>query len=239
MKGVILAGGTGSRLAPLTKVTNKHLLPIYDRPMIYYPIQKLKEMGVSSILLVSGRGHAGHFLELLGSGSEFGVNISYEVQEEAGGIAQALYLARDFIGDEKFVTMLGDNVFEDNLKSAKEDFEKSDLLAHVFLKQVENPQSYGVPRFLENRIVEILEKPLNPPSKFAITGCYFYTPQVFDIIQTLNPSPRGEVEITSVNDYYVKEGTLSHTVLNGFWGDCGESIDGMMSVSNHIKTLFH
>jgi len=239
MKGVILAGGTGSRLSPLTKVTNKHLLPIYDRPMIYYPLEKMKEMGITSVLLVSGRRHAGHFLELLGGGNEFGLNISYEVQENAGGIAEALYLARDFVGDEKFVTMLGDNIFEDNLNTAKEAFEKSDAMAHVLLKHVENPQSYGVPRFMDNKIVEIIEKPANPPSEFAITGCYFYTPKVFDFIKTLEPSARGEIEITGVNDYYVKQGVLTYSILDGFWGDAGESIDSMMSVSNHIKNHFH
>ncbi|OGJ43765.1 spore coat protein [Candidatus Peregrinibacteria bacterium RIFCSPLOWO2_02_FULL_48_14] len=235
MKGVILAGGTGSRLAPLTKVTNKHLLPIYDRPMIFYPLLKLKEMGITSVLLVSGRGHAGHFLELLGGGSEFGVSISYEVQEEAGGIAQALGLARDFVGNQKFVVMLGDNVYEDNLAEAVQRFESGDSEAHIFLKAMAHPESYGVPRFEGEKIVEILEKPKVPPSPYAVTGCYMYSPDVFEVIQGVEPSARGELEISSVNDHYVKKNTLTHTLLEGFWGDCGESIDGMMQVARFIQ----
>ncbi len=235
MKGVILAGGTGSRLAPLTKVTNKHLLPIYNKPMIYYPILKLKEMGVTSILLVSGKGHAGHFLELLGAGTEFGISLAYEVQEEAGGIAQALNLARDFVGQEKFVVMLGDNIFQDSLAESAKSFEAGNEEAHIFLKEVERPQSYGVPRLENGKITEIVEKPSTPPSPYAVTGCYLYTPGVFEVIRTIKPSARGELEITDVNDYYVKKGSMGHTVLASFWGDCGESIDHMMSVARHIQ----
>ena len=238
MKGVILAGGTGSRLSPLTKVTNKHLLPIYKKPMIYYPLEKLKQMGVDSILLVSGRGHAGHFLELLGGGAELGMKLYYEVQEEAGGIAQALALAEDFVGEDKFVVMLGDNVFEDDLSAPAAAFETSDEEAHIFLKEVDAPQSYGVPRFEGDRIVEIQEKPKNPPSPFAVTGAYFYGPGVFDVIRGIQASPRGELEISDVNDHYVKSGTMGHTILNQFWGDCGESIDGMMAVANYVQTHF-
>jgi len=234
MKGVILAGGTGTRLLPLTRVTNKHLLPIYDRPMIYYPIEKLKEMGVTSILLVSGRAHIGDFLDLLGGGKELSVQISYEVQEEAGGIAQALALARNFVGQDNMVVLLGDK--------------NGTAKAHVLLKEVANPKSYGVPRFDgspescndgSGKIVEIIEKPAEPPSSYAVTGCYFYTPEVFDIISLLKPSKRGELEITDVNHYYVGEGSLTHSVLSRFWGDCGESIDGMLAVSNYIKQNFH
>jgi glucose-1-phosphate thymidylyltransferase len=238
MKGVILAGGTGSRLSPLTKVTNKHLLPIYKKPMIYYPLEKLKQMGVDSVLLVSGRGHAGHFLELLGGGAEMGVKLFYEVQEEAGGIAQALALAEDFVGEDKFVVMLGDNVFEDDLSGSAAAFEASGDEAHIFLKTVENPQSYGVPRFEGERIVEIQEKPKNPPSDYAVTGCYFYSAGVFEVIRQIKPSARGELEISDVNDHYVKAGKMGHTVLSKFWGDCGESIDGMMTVANYVQTHF-
>lgn len=238
MKGVILAGGTGSRLAPLTKVTNKHLLPIYDRPMIYYSIEKLKQMEVDSILLISGRGHAGHFLELLGGGAEFGVKLFYEVQEEAGGIAQALSLAEDFVGNEKFVVMLGDNIFEDDLKAAARAFEAGNEGAHIFLKSVDAPQSYGVPRFENDRIVEILEKPQTPPSSYAVTGAYLFNPDVFQVIRSIKPSARGELEITDVNDYYVKQGSMGYTMLSGFWGDCGESIDGMMAVSQYVQNHF-
>lgn len=238
MKGVLLAGGTGSRLSPLTKVTNKHLLPVYKQPMIYYPLQKMKEMGVDHVLLVSGRGHAGHFLELLGGGKEFGLRLAYEVQEEAGGIAQALSLAEGFIGDERFVVMLGDNIFEDNLEPAFAAFSSGTEDAHLFLSEVKRPQSYGVPRFEGSKIVEILEKPQTPPSSFAVTGCYLYSPGVFDLIRQLKPSARGELEISDVNDFYVKNGSLSHTVLNGYWGDCGESIDGLMDVARSIQNDF-
>lgn len=203
--------------------------------MIYYPLLKLKEMGVTSILLVSGKGHAGHFLELLGAGTEFGISIAYEVQEEAGGIAQALNLAKDFVGDEKFVVMLGDNIFEDSLLEAARNFESGNNEAHIFLKEVERPQSYGVPRLEGDKIVEILEKPATPPSPYAVTGCYLYTPEVFKVIQSIKPSARGELEITDVNDYYVKKGSMGHTILQHFWGDCGESIDHMMSVARHIQ----
>ncbi len=238
MKGVLLAGGTGSRLSPLTKVTNKHLLPVYKQPMIYYPLQKMKEMGVESVLLVSGRGHAGHFLELLGGGNEFGLRLAYEVQEEAGGIAQALSLAEDFVGDERFVVILGDNIFQDDLAEAVKDFENSENEAHVFLKGVNHPQSYGVPRFEGERIVEILEKPQVPPSELAVTGCYLYTPAVFDLIRQLKPSARGELEITDVNDHYVKQGKMGHSLLKGCWGDCGESIEGLMEVARQVQTKF-
>ena len=221
--------------------------------MIYYPIEKLKEMGVTSILLVSGRAHIGDFLDLLGGGKELGVQISYEVQEEAGGIAQALALARNFVGQDNMVVMLGDNVFEDDLRPAKEAFEtgcvNGTAKAHVLLKKVANPKSYGVPRFegsqdgsadtAGGKIVEIIEKPAEPPSSYAVTGCYFYTPEVFDIIGSLKPSARGELEITDVNHYYVRSGSLTYSVLEGFWGDRGESIDGMLSVSNYIKQNFH
>jgi glucose-1-phosphate thymidylyltransferase len=240
MKGIILAGGTGSRLSPLTKVTNKHLLPIYDRPMIYYPIMKLREMGITQILLVSGKGHAGHFLELLGSGSSLGVDLNYEVQEEAGGIAQAIGLAEDYIRDEKFVVMLGDNIYEDDLLPAVETFKTDDNLAHIFLKEVANPSSYGVAALSESgQVSEIIEKPENPPSSFAVTGCYLLTPHVFEIIRTLKPSGRGELEISHVNDKYVKDGVMGHTLLKGFWGDCGESIDHNMRVANHVYKNAH
>lgn len=195
----------------------------------------MKDMGIDDILLVTGRGHAGHFLELIGGGSGFGVRMAYEVQEEAGGIAQALSLAKDFVGDDKFAVILGDNVYEDNLSSAFAEFIKSDKKSHVFLKKMEKPDSYGVPRFEGEELVEILEKPENPPSPYAVTGCYFYTPDVFRVIETLKPSNRGELEISDVNDHYVKEREMGYTFLEGFWGDCGESIDGMLAVSNYLQ----
>lgn len=204
--------------------------------MIYYPILKLKDAGVDSILLISGRGHAGHFLELLGSGSELGVKLAYEVQEEAGGIAQALQLAKEFVGDQKFVVMLGDNVFMDDLNEAFKAFEQDSNDIHLFLKELSQPESYGVPVFEGDKIVQILEKPKPAPSPYAVTGCYLYTPEVFDIINQIKPSNRGELEISDVNDYYVRNGKVSYTILQDFWGDCGESVDAMMQVSNYIQT---
>lgn len=204
--------------------------------MVYYPLLKMKEIGIRSVLIVSGRGHAGHFLELLGSGAEFGMNIAYEVQEEAGGIAQALSLAEDFVGNEDVMVILGDNIFEDDLSGAVSNFLNSDKKAHVFLKEVGSPQSYGVPRFEGDKIVEILEKPQDPPSDFAVTGCYLYRTDVFDFIRTLAPSARGELEISDVNDHYVQNNQLSHTILSQFWGDCGESIDKLMEVANYVQS---
>lgn len=221
MKGIILAGGNGTRLAPLTKVTNKHLLPIYDKPMIYYPLEILKNAGLKNILIVSGRGHAGHFLNLLGSGKEFGLNISYEVQEEAGGIAQALGLAEDFADSERVAVILGDNVFEDDLSKAMRNFEKQECGAKVFLKQVHDPHRFGVAEMNNGKILSIEEKPKQPKSNFAVTGIYMYDGRVFDIVKTLKPSGRGELEITDVNNFYIKEGTMSYETLNGWWTDAG------------------
>lgn len=195
----------------------------------------MREMGITSVLIVTGRGHAGSFLELLGNGSEFGLSLSYEVQTEAGGIAQALALAENFIGNqEKFVVMLGDNIYENNLKDAFDAFLVSEEKGHVFLKEVVRPSSYGVPRFENGQIAEIIEKPSNPSSNYAVTGCYLYAREVFDFIKNLTPSARGELEISDVNDYYVKSGLMGYTVLDGFWGDCGESFEGMMDVSNYV-----
>ncbi len=218
MKGVILAGGTGSRLYPLTKITNKHLLPVYDKPMIYYPLQTLVDAGLDEIMIVSGRGHAGHFLELLGSGAEFGVHLTYEIQERAGGIAQALGLARDFADEENVAVILGDNIFQDSVRQAVQSFESG---AYVFLKEVPDANRFGVAEINGNRIVSIEEKPLLPKSNYAVTGLYLYDNDVFDIISTLKPSGRGELEITDVNNEYIKRGAMSYSVLAGFWSDAG------------------
>jgi glucose-1-phosphate thymidylyltransferase len=235
MKGIILAGGTGSRLFPLTKVTNKHLLPVYNKPMIYYPLFAMKEAGITNIMIVSGIGHAGSFLELLGSGAQFGLKISYEVQEKAGGIAQALSLTEDFANNEKIVVILGDNIFEDNLAEAVKDFRTQPRGAKVLLKSVPNPKSYGVAEFQDDKITKIIEKPQNPPSDLAVVGCYMYDPQVFDVIKGLTPSGRNELEITDVNNFYLEQGTLKHEILNGFWGDCGESFDSLMESGRLIQ----
>lgn len=236
MKGIILAGGTGSRLHPLTKVTNKHLLPVYNKPMIYYPLYSLKDAGINNVLIVSGKGHAGSFLELLGSGGEIGMKLSYEVQEEAGGIAQALGLAQNFANDEKVAVILGDNIIEDSIHSAVEQFKLQPRGAHIFLKEVKNPQSYGVAEVDSGEIKAIVEKPKNPKSNLAVTGCYMYDPQVFDVIKGLSPSQRNELEITDVNNFYLEQGTLKYDILQGFWGDCGESFDSLAEAARLVQT---
>lgn len=241
MKGVILAGGTGSRLYPLTKITNKHLLPVYNKPMVYYPLFTLKEAGITDVLIVSGKGHCGNFLELLGSGSRFGMHLSYEVQEEAGGIAQALGLAENFADGDKIMVILGDNILEDNLSKAVKDFEKQKNGAKIFLKSVKNPESYGVAeftvsgKFARDKIVRITEKPKHAKSNLAVIGCYMYDHNVFEIIKKLKPSKRNELEITDVNSAYLKKGALSCDLLSGFWGDCGESFDSLLETARMIK----
>ncbi len=231
MKGVILAGGTGSRLYPLTKVTNKHLLPVYDKPMICYPLEKLINAGIEEIMIVSGRGHVGHFLELLGSGSELGVSITYEIQEGAGGIAQALGLARRWAGTENVAVILGDNIFEDNFREDIESFERG---AKVFLKEVPDPQRFGVAEVNGSRILSIEEKPQAPKSNLAVTGLYLYDARVFEIIRTLRPSGRGELEITDVNNAYVRNGEMQYSVLSGFWSDAG-TFDSLMRASVMVQ----
>jgi glucose-1-phosphate thymidylyltransferase len=220
MKGVILAGGTGSRLFPCTKVTNKHLLPVYDKPMIYYPLQTLIDAGIRDILIVSGKGHAGHFLELLGSGQDFGVHFTYEIQKEAGGIAQALGLAKSFADEDSMAVILGDNIFEDNVKDAVRSFKSG---GHIFLKEVPDAKRFGVAEVEKStgKVLGIEEKPAAPKSNYAVTGLYIYDNTVFDIIRTLKPSRRGELEITDVNNEYLRQGNLKYSMLNGYWSDAG------------------
>ncbi len=229
MKGVICAGGTGSRLLPLTKITNKHLLPVYKKPMIYYPLQTLVDAGVRDILIISGPGHAGHFLNLLGSGKEFGARLSYTIQTEAGGIAQALSLAEDFVDDESVAVILGDNIYQD-----KFDFKNFKTGAKVFLKPVSDPQRFGVAEVKGDKITGIQEKPKQPKSNFAVTGLYLYDNSVFTKIKTLKPSGRGELEITDVNNCYLQEGNLSYHLLKGFWSDAG-TFETLLSASNTVK----
>ncbi len=232
MKGIILAGGTGSRLFPLTKVTNKHLLPIYDKPMIYYPLQTLKQAGLTDIMVVSGKGHAGHFLELLEDGKELGLRLSYAVQAEAGGIAQALGLAKDFADNEHVVVMLGDNILQDDISTAVKDFGKQGKGAKIFLKEVDNPKSFGVAEVDGDKIVSIEEKPEQPKSNLAVIGLYMYDSRVFEEIKNLKPSDRGELEITDINNFYIQEGTMTFELLKGWWGDGGESFDSLLKASN-------
>ncbi len=227
LRGIILAGGTGSRLMPLTKVTNKHLLPIGQKPMIYYPIEKLTSIGIKEILIVTGIEHMGDVVSLLGSGKQFGCNFTYKVQDEAGGIAQALGLAENFAQRQPVVVILGDNVFEDNLKGYADRFISQKTGARVLLKQVPTPQRFGVALISDDKIIGIEEKPKKPKSDYAIIGIYFYDASVFDVIRELKPSGRGELEITDVNNAYIAKNQLAYDILEGWWTDAGtfESLD--------------
>lgn len=222
MKGVILAGGSGTRLYPLTRFMNKHLLPVGKHPMIYYAIRKLADAGIHDILIVIGKQSASLYLDYLGSGSEWGVNIVYRVQDQFGGVAEALALASGFVSrEESFVVLLGDNLFEDSLTEYIESFQVSSEGARVLLKRVTDPERFGVPRIEGDRIVSIEEKPSNPGSDYCVTGIYMYNAGVFDVIKTLRPSGRGELEITDVNNDYAARGVLSHSILKGWWHDAG------------------
>ncbi|MDP2855797.1 MAG: sugar phosphate nucleotidyltransferase [bacterium] len=222
MKGVILAGGLGTRLYPLTKVTNKHLLPVYDKPMIYYPIQTLINAGINDILIVTGGNNAGDFLRLLGNGNEFGLkHINYTYQEGEGGIAEALDLAEFFAAGDKICVVLGDNIIEKNIQKAAETFHKQKSGAKILLKEVPDPQRFGVPELKEDQVVRIEEKPKKPKSNYAVIGIYFYDSAVFDIIKTLNPSDRGELEISDVNNRYIEKGLMTWDILEGWWTDAG------------------
>ena len=222
MKGVVLAGGTGSRLSPLTRVTNKHLLPVYDKPMIYYPIQALVNAGIHEILLVTGGRNAGEFLRLLGNGRDFGLkHLDYTYQEGEGGIAEALGLAEYFADEEPICVVLGDNIIENNICQAVQDFEKQGEGAKILLKQVSDPQRFGVPELRDGQVIGIEEKPTAPKSQYAVIGIYLYDQTVFDKIRRLKPSLRGELEITHVNNFYVQEGKLTYEILEGWWTDAG------------------
>lgn len=222
MKGVVLAGGTGSRLLPLTKVTNKHLLPIGKCPMIYYPLARLKEAGIREILIVTGREHMGDVVNLLGSGNDLGLNLTFKVQDQAGGIAQALGLAEEFAGKETMIVILGDNVFEDSLSESIEDFKKQGLGAKILLQKVKGPERYGVAELdKNNKVLMIEEKPTTPKSNYCVTGIYMFDSEVFNIVKTLKPSRRGELEITDVNNTYIRQGNLSADIFTGWWIDAG------------------
>jgi glucose-1-phosphate thymidylyltransferase len=222
MKGVILAGGLGTRLYPLTKVTNKHLLPVYDKPMIYYPIQALINSGIDDILIVTGGNNAGDFLRLLGNGKEFGLkHINYTYQEGEGGIAEALGLAEFFAAGEKICVVLGDNLIEKNIREAVEAFQRQEIGAKILLKEVPDPQRFGVAELKGDRIIRIEEKPKRPKSRYAVTGIYLYEATVFEMIKTLKPSSRGELEITDVNNRYIEKGLMKWDILEGWWTDAG------------------
>lgn len=221
MKGIILAGGTGSRLFPLTKVTNKHLLPVGKYPMIFYSIAKLKSADIQDILIVTGKDHMGDVVNLLGSGYEFGVNLTYKVQDEAGGIAQALGLAEQFVNGDQMVVILGDNVFEENITDYVNNFRLQRNGAKILIQEVHDPQRYGVPELNGGKIISIEEKPQKPKSSYAVTGIYMYDSRVFEIVKTLKPSNRGELEITDVNNAYIESNELTYDILPGWWTDAG------------------
>ena len=240
MKGVILAGGTGSRLHPLTRITNKHLLPIYDRPMIEYGIEALVSAGVREIMLVTGGTHAGEFLRLLGNGQEFGIDrLFYAYQEKAGGIAEALALAVRFVAGKRCVVLLADNLFARSLRECAEAFRRQQRGARVVLSRESDRthlSNLGVAQFNGDRRIErIIEKPSSPPSDFAVTGVYFYDESVWDVLPALEPSGRGELEITDVNNWYVERGLMEYDVLEGFWGDAGESIEAYYAVNDFVR----
>ena len=233
IKGILLAGGTGSRLDPLTRVTNKHLLPVYHKPMIYYALETLRAVGLRDVMLVSGRGHAGHFLDLLGSGKDFGLDISYEVQEEAGGIAEALGLAEDYADESAVVVMLGDNIFTDSaeLKKGVDEFVAAPTGATIFLKEVPDANRFGVAEVKNETVLGIEEKPAEPKTNLAVTGFYLYDARVFDVIKTLKPSSRGELEITDVNNNYIRRGAMKYHIVTGEWTDAG-TFESLLRAAN-------
>ena len=234
MRGIILAGGKGTRLGELTKVTNKHLLPVGPYPMVYHPLKKLVGAGIQDILLVSGTEHMGDFVELLGSGREHGCRLTYRVQDEAGGIAQALGLAELFCTNERCVVILGDNIFHDPLSAITAEAERHPDCAWVGLKKVHDPSRYGVAELNGRHVVSLEEKPADPKSDFAVVGIYIYPPDVFDVIKTLKPSARGELEITDVNRYYLERQRLGYTVLDGYWTDAG-TLDSLACANELVR----
>ena len=235
MKGIVLAGGLGKRLFPLTKITNKHLLPVFNKPMIYYPIQTLVDAGIKDILVVTGGNHAGEFLRLLGNGHQFGLkHINYTYQEGEGGIAQALSLAEHFADNDKVVVILGDNIIEKSIAKAVDDFRKQPRGAKILIRKVEDPERFGVVEFGKNdKITGIVEKPGKPKSDFIVTGIYMYDNKVFDIVRTLKPSKRGELEITDVNNAYLKRKELTYSILKGWWTDSG-TFDSLLRANNLV-----
>jgi glucose-1-phosphate thymidylyltransferase len=240
LKGVILAGGKGTRLHPLTRITNKHLLPIYDRPMVTYAVEALVGAGVTELMLVTGGTHAGEFFRLFGDGHEYGIDrLFYAYQEQEGGIAEALGLAERFVRGDRVVVMLADNVVEGSIRPAIENFERQERGARILLAELdeaEHLRHLGVPELdAEGRLLRIVEKPEQPPSSYAVTGIYLYDEHVFGVIPDLVPSARGELEITDVNNWYVEQGTMEYDVLEGFWGDAGESIDAYYAVNDFVR----
>jgi glucose-1-phosphate thymidylyltransferase len=236
MKGIILAGGNGRRLFPLTCSTNKHLLPVYDKPMIFYPLQTLKDAGITEILIITGTEHAGNIFKLMGSGKEFGVKFTYRVQDEAGGLPHAIALAEDFVGTAKFVSINGDNILSDSIRPYADAFENGNEDARILLYETspEEAKKMGVAVLDGEKVTHLIEKPSNPPSHWASIGVYFFKPSVFDIIRTLKPSARGELEITDIHNTYIQRGTLAASKIQGEWLDAG-SIDELARASQIVK----
>ena len=235
MKGVVLAGGTGSRLSPLTKITNKHLLPIYDKPMIFYPIETLVDAGITDILIVTGGKNAGDFLRLLANGKQFGLRrFNYAYQEGEGGIAEALALAEDFADGERIMVILGDNIIESSIRKAVETFKEQPSGAKILLKEVHDAERFGVAEMAGDKIIGIEEKPRRPRSNYAVTGFYMYDETVFQKVKTLKPSARGELEITDVNNAYIDEGTMTYAFLDGWWTDAG-TFDSLLRAGNLVS----
>src|SRR3989344_3223251 len=235
MKGVILAGGNGTRLRPLTSSTNKHLLPIYDKPMIYYPIETLKKAGITEILVITGTHHAGAVFHLLGSGKDFGVNFTFRVQDEAGGLPQAIGLAKEFVGKDKFVSINGDNILFENIKAFVDEFEKGKEKSRILLYETtrEEAQKAGVAVLDGDKVTKVVEKPKDPPTNFVAIGVYMYTPHVFEVIKNLKPSARGELEISDLHNYYIKDGSLKAGKLKKEWLDAG-SFDELLRANRIV-----
>lgn len=242
MKGIVLAGGTGSRLFPLTKVTNKHLLPVGRYPMIFHPLLRLRRAGISEVAVVTSPEHMGDVVNLLGSGRSLGLDLTFRVQDEPGGIAQALGLCENFTGKDPFVVILGDNIISEDLSNEvaayRDQLDRDSTGARVLLKEVHDPERYGVPRFEGDRIAEILEKPSDPPSSYCVTGIYFYDPGVYDVIRGLTPSARGEYEISDVSNAYIHFGQMSYGVLEGWWGDAG-TVEGWHEANELARNVFY
>lgn len=237
MKGIILAGGTGSRLYPLTKITNKHLLPVGRYPMIEYSIAKMKECGIKDIMIVFGKDNSSNIANFLGSGKSYGINITYKVQDKAGGIAEALGLCENFVNKDKCLVILGDNIFFDNIAEYTHSFEKEEKGAKILIKEVNDPKRYGIAEIKDGKIISIEEKPSKPKSNYCVTGIYMYDNRVFDVIKTLKPSARGETEITDVNNWYINDGTLSYDMLIDWWIDAGtfEALAKANELVNDLK----
>lgn len=242
MKGVVLAGGTGSRLYPLTRVTNKHLLPVGRYPMIYHPLIRMRRAGVREVAVVTSPEHMGDVVNLLGSGRRLGLDLTYRVQDDPGGIAQAMSLCESFVAGEPFMVILGDNVLGSDIgrevDSFKDQIRRDGKGARVLLKKVHDPERYGVPRMVDGRIVEVIEKPTDPPSSYCVVGIYFYDASVFDHIRTLEPSERGEYEISDINNVYARSSRLTHGILDSWWGDAG-TFDGLDEANQLARDLIY